>query len=120
MKKWMMVVLLVSLLTGCGRTQEEKEEQKQGIEETDENITEDIVPETVKTKEVLIWDEKELSIPKLDRDYEVWFMADSHITLVNSSEGAEIAEYANQRIPGFGNDMGVTSDTIFSQFIMES
>lgn len=116
MKKWMMVMLCVFLLSGCGSAQEENTKQTEATEET---VVSDIDMET-EEKELLVWEEKELAIPELEQDYEIWFMTDSHITLCDESESAEVAEYAAQRTPGFANEMGVSSEQIFSQFIDEA
>lgn len=113
MKKWIGVLGLLLVLTGCAQSEKTEEVTETVVQET-EAAVEEI------TKEVLTWDEKSVTVPGLKQDYEIWFMADAHITLVGDEESDEITQYAAERTPGFANNMGVSSDAIFSAFIDEA
>ena len=110
------LTLAAVLLAGCQNT-DSYVEAEQVVDEAESVKAMDAEKEE---QILLTWDEKEVSIAGIERDYEIWFMADSHITLVNEDEPAEVKEYAAQRAPGFVNEMGVSSDLIFSQFIDEA
>jgi len=68
-------------------------------------------------EEYITWNEKEVVLEGIEREYEIWFLADSHMTRCYDGESADIKEYSAQRTPGFANELGVSSDLIFSQFI---
>lgn len=70
--------------------------------------------------DVITWEEKQISIEGIEADYNIWFLADSHIIVQDGSESAEVAAYAAERAAGFENDLGVSSDKIFTEFIDEA
>ena len=109
MKKIIGIILAAVCLCACGKEETVVEPLK---EETSAAIE-----AVVEQEEYITWNEKELVFQGLEREYEIWFLADSHITLCNSNESEEIKEYSKQRTPGFANDLGVSSDLIFSQFV---
>lgn len=109
MKKIIWIVIAAVCLCACGKEEITKEPQPDEAKIETGSITE--------TEEYITWDEKELSVSGLNKEYEIWFLADSHMTLCNSDEAEEIIEYAAQRTAGFVNEMGVSSDLIFSEFI---
>jgi len=109
MKKIIGIIMMAICLCACG-TEED-------ISETQTGDTTVNTQEFPKAEDIITWDEKELIISDLNREYEIWFFADSHMTLCNDKEADEIKEYAAQRAPVFANEMGVSSDMIFSEFI---
>ena len=116
MKKWLLCLLTVLVLTGCGQTEV--------IEET-ESETETMVDKTQEVAaeidaDILQWEENSITIPGLQQDYEVWVMSDLHMTLVNEDESDEIIQYAKERAPVFTNEAGVSSDAILSAFVKEA
>ena len=107
MKKWIWLLLTGLVLSGCG--------QKEEIETVTEVAVEEGEMDTVEIQEdILSWDEKSITIGGLQQEYEVWFMSDLHMTLVNEDESEEIVQYANERTPGFKNEANVSSDEILS------
>lgn len=113
MKKWIWLLLTGLVLSGCG--------QKEEIETVTEVAVEEGEMDTVEIQEdILSWDEKSITIGGLQQEYEVWFMSDLHMTLVNEDESEEIVQYANERTPGFENEVNVSSDEILSAFIMKA
>ena len=113
MKKWIYCLLLGLVLTGCN--------QKKEIEEVEETVATQTEAATAQVKEdILLWDEKSITIPGLQQDYEVWVMSDLHMTLVNENEADEIIQYAKERKPGFVNEAGVSADEILGAFIEEA
>lgn len=113
MKKWLWSLLMVLVLTGCGQNEE--------IEAVTETAATEVEMVAGPVKEdILLWDEKSITIPGLQQDYEVWVMSDLHMTLVNEEESDEIIQYANERRPGFVNETGVSQDEILSVFITEA
>ncbi len=115
MKKQIVIVLAALLLTGCGA----KTENTDPTEEVVETVSaEETASEEVKIPDNLVsFDETKIHIPQLTQDYEIWFLADSHIIVEDGSEDEQTAAYAAERKPGFANESGFTSDVIFSQFI---
>lgn len=123
-KKQLLLLAVLMLLTGCG-TNNKKETQepdaagqnKAGLSAVEMQPVEDMIKET---DSYITWDEKNIMISELTQEYEIWFLADSHIIVQDGSESEEVAAYAGQRIPGFVNEMGVSSEQIFSQFITQA
>ena len=118
MKKRMWLVVAAALLMiGCGN----KEVQPDiSIVETEEGIgTEESTEAANETipDNLLSFDERKIHIPQLDEDYEIWFLADSHIIMEDGSEDEQTKAYAAERKPAFANETGYSSDVIFSQFI---
>ena len=109
MKKIIWIIIAAACLCACGKEEIINESQPDEAKIETGSITE--------AEEYITWDEKELSVSGLNKEYEIWFLADSHMTLCNSDEAEEIIEYAAQRTAGFVNEMGVSSDMIFSEFI---
>ena len=115
MKKrlWLAAVLAI-LLTGCANKNEEVLEEKETIvtesaDEQDSKVPEDIC--------LLSFDERKVHIPELASDYEIWYLADSHIIVENGNEDEQTKAYASERKPGFMHESGYSSDVVFSQFI---
>ena len=121
MKKWLwLAVVLAVLLTGCANKEEEVKEPETENEMIQEESSEELVVEEVAEtipKNLLSFDERKIHIPELESDYEIWFLADSHVIVENGSEDEQTAAYAAERKPGFAHESGYTSDLIFSQFI---
>lgn len=115
MKKQIVLVLAALLLTGCGATTENTDPTEEVVETFS---AEETVAEEVKIPDNLVsFDETKIHIPQLTQDYEIWFLADSHIIVEDGSEDEQTAAYAAERKPGFANESGFASDVIFSQFI---
>lgn len=115
MKKQIVILLAALLLAGCGA----KTKNNNPTEEVLETVsTEEAVAEEVEIPDNLVsFDETKIYIPELAQDYEIWFLADSHIIVEDGSEDEQTTAYAAERKPGFANESGFTSDVIFSQFI---
>ncbi len=122
MKKrlWLAVVIAI-LLTGCANKNEEvnKTETESGIVQEDSAVEEEDKEAEVPTEDIclLSFDERKIHIPELTSDYEIWFMADSHVIVEDGSEDDQTEAYAAERKPGFEHESGYSSDVIFSQFI---
>lgn len=132
MKKLVVIIIAAVLFTGCGST-ENAPEDNTVIE--DENSTENAAQTESEDMEaaannegngtdeeisLITWEEKNVEIAEIEQDYEIWFLTDSHVVMQDRRETREVAEYAAQRMPGFENEMGVSSDRIFSHFIEEA
>ena len=120
MKKTILLFLLCIFLCGCkaeNKTdiEENTETKNQEAESVEASVIEPQLPD-----DLIIWEEKQVSIEGIDADYNIWFFADSHIIVQDGSESAEVASYATERAAGFENDMGVSSDKIFTEFIDEA
>lgn len=115
MKKKIVILVAALLLTGCGT----KTENTNPTEEVAETVsTEEAALEEVGIPDNLVsFDETMIHIPQLEQDYEIWFLADSHIIVEDGSEDEQTAAYAAERKPVFENGSGYSSDVIFSQFI---
>lgn len=109
MKKIIWIVMTAICLCACGN------EKNMTDQHADSSKIE--AESSAKADGYITWDEKSLVVSGIEREYEIWFIADSHMTLCNSDEAEEIIEYAAQRTAGFVNEMGVSSDMIFSEFI---
>ena len=119
MKKQIMIVLAALVLTGCANRAEDTKDMdtKTDIEqEVNDSVAVD--EESTDIPDNLInFDEKKIHIPQLEQDYEIWFLADSHIIVENGKEDEQTAAYATERKPVFVNETGYSSDVLFSQFI---
>ena len=115
MKKKIVILVAALLLTGCGA----KTENTNPTEEVAETAsTEEVALEEVKIPDNLVsFDETKIHIPQLEQDYEIWFLADSHVIVEDGSEDEQTAAYAAERKLVFANETGYPSDVIFSQFI---
>lgn len=115
MKKrlWLAAVLAI-LLTGCANKNEEVLEEKETIVTESADGQDSKVPEDIC---LISFDERKVHIPELTSDYEIWFMADSHVIVENGNEDEQTKAYASERKPGFEHESGYSSDVIFSQFI---
>ncbi len=126
MKKLVMIIMTAALLAGCGNTQDTAGEKESLIESTKQSENDEVLSEDSKVTEAVLetplitWDEKNVEIAGIGQEYEIWFLADSHIIMQDGSETEEVAEYAAQRMPGFTNEMGVSSDAVFSHIIDEA
>ena len=122
-KKWWLAVVLAVLLTGCVNKNEEVKEPEAELGIGKEESSVDEAEELAETageaipKNLLSFDERKIYIPELESDYEIWFLADSHVIAENGSEDEQTAAYAAERKPGFLHESGYTSDVVFSQFI---
>ncbi len=122
MKKrlWLAVVMAI-LLMGCADKKDEIKEPETEIgivqEESDGEETGGQAEEAMEEVCLLSFDERKIHIPELTSDYEIWFMADSHIIVEDGTEDDQIIDYAAERKPEFEHESGYTSDVIFSQFI---
>ncbi len=116
MKKWLLCLLTVLVLTGCGQTEviEETGTETETMVEKSQEVAAEI------DADILQWEENSITIPGLQQDYEVWVMSDLHMTLVNEDESDEIIQYAKERAPVFTNEAGVSSDAILSAFVKEA
>jgi len=129
MKKLVMIIMVAVLCAGCGNTQKapdtviENDNSMENAEQTQAEGMQTADKEEDRNGEELptiTWDEKNVEIAGIGQEYEIWFLADSHIIMQDGSETAEVTEYAAQRMPGFANEMGVSSDMVFSHFIDEA
>ena len=93
MKKLFIILLVTLFLSGCA------------------------AEEGTDTGEIIDWEDKYVSIPEITKEYEIWFISDSHIIIPDEDESDEIKEYTAKRIPVFSNDAGVASSQVFSEFI---
>lgn len=112
-------IAMFILLAGCGTGMENTDSTDISQEQTnqEEASPENTDSQNTNQASLISWDEKKLVIPELTREYEIWFLADSHIIVQDGNESEEVITYAEQRAPGFANEMGVSSDRIFSHFI---
>lgn len=115
MKRKIVILVAALFLAGCGT----KTENTNPTEEVAETVlTEDVALEEVEIPDNLVsFDETKIHIPQLEQDYEIWFLADSHIIVEDGSEDEQTVAYAAERKPVFANETGYPSDVIFSQFI---
>ena len=126
MKKIVMVFFISLLLAGC--TQENKEGidyeevmTDSGDQSEDTGMTEEETNAGQPgEKSVIQWDEKRVVIPEVERDYEIWFFADSHIIISDDSESEEVQAYAAERMPVFTNEMGIAPSEILTQFVEQA
>ncbi len=121
MKKWMWLLLAAIMISGCGNVKENtgtdiEGESTQEIAEISEE-EESVLEETEIPDNLVSFDETKIHIPQLMQDYEIWFLADSHIIVEDGSEDEQTVAYAEERKPVFNNETGFASDVIFSQFI---
>jgi len=117
-KLWLALVMAV-LLTGCtNKGVKDLETETVPVQEevtgAESNVQDKPVMEEVC---LLSFDEKKIHIPQLEKDYEIWFLADSHIIVEDGNEDEQTKAYAAERKPGFENESGFFSDVIFSHFI---
>lgn len=115
MKKQIVILLAVLLLSGCGAKTENSNIPEEILETV--SIEETATDEVDIPDNLVSFDETKIHIPQLEQDYEIWFMADSHVIVEDGSEDEQTAAYAAERKPGFANESGFSSDVIFSQFI---
>ena len=129
MKKLVMIIMMAVLCIGCGNTQNapdtviENDNSMENAEQTQAEGMQTADKEEDRNSEefpLITWDEKNVEIAGIGQEYEIWFLADSHIIMQDGSETAEVTEYAAQRMPGFANEIGVSSDMVFSHFIDEA
>lgn len=117
MKKIIIGILCFLFLAGCAKpeegilnkTEDETIEMQSKEAEGDASI-----------EAAVEWDEKTVIIPELQNDYEVWFIADSHVIIPDENATKEVLDYAAERAPVFLNEKGVDSAQIFSQVIKEA
>lgn len=117
-KKMWLVVVAALLVAGCGNKEIQMDEPDASMVETEEGIgmeTEEVA-ETIPDN-LLSFDERKIHIPQLEQDYEIWFLADSHIIVEDGNEDDQTKVYASERKPVFEHETGYSSDVIFSQFI---
>ena len=121
MKKriWLVAGILI-LLTGCAdKTEDINDLQAETVPATTEadSQNEPEAENEIILDNLLTFDERKIHIPQLKQDYEIWFLADSHIIVEDGGEDEQTKAYAAERKPGFLHESGVSSDVIFSQFI---
>lgn len=107
-KVWILLSICIFFLTGCAQ-----EKQELGAENVG-NIDE------AKQEVSILWEEQEVSITGISKDYEVWFMADSHIIIPDENATEQVRAYEAERMPVFANDTGVASADIFAEFIAQA
>jgi len=121
MKKrvWLIIALAI-WLTGCASKAEEMNKQEtetvpvQEVADAGEEMQEQ--PSTEEVCQIS-FDESKIHIPQLNQDYEIWFLADSHIIVEDGSEDEQTKALIAERKPGFEQESGCSSDVIFSKFI---
>lgn len=127
MKKIGLLLALCLLLTGCAKT-DNVADTKEVTENTEDVSMQEITSEEgdsaddaeVSQTPVIDWDEREVLIPELTREYEIWLFADSHIIIPDDSESEEVKEYTAQRLPGFVNEKGIAPSAILTDFINQA
>ncbi len=121
MKKLMFMMACALLLAGCANTEEKTEQESidAGEMQVEElvNLEEESEVDNGEEDSGILWEEKYLHIPELQNEYEVWFLADSHIIIPDDTASDEVKAYAAERQPVFANDLGMDSSEIFTQFI---
>ena len=116
MKRKIVILVSALFLAGCGtKTENADPAENGGSTEKIEDTT--VAEETEIPDNLVSFDETKIHIPQLEQDYEIWFLADSHIIVEDGSEDEQTAAYATERKPVFANETGYLSDVIFSQFI---
>lgn len=124
MLKTAVIFFMCLLLAGCGVDEQNTDSQNREAQQ-ETAVSSDPVEATEKTKteqdhgadSVIIWDEKRVIIPEVERDYEIWFFADSHIIIQDETDSEEVQAYAAERMPVFTNEKGVDPSQILSDFI---
>ena len=123
MKKILVFILCILLLTGCGeKVQTEQNEAQVETAEPQTSQEAEMIQITQETEENfgLTWAKKSVVIPELEKDYEVWFFADSHIIIPDENASEEVVNYTVERMPVFETDLEADSAQIFSEFIEEA
>ena len=125
MKKIILLILMCSLLfAGCTRKNPEYtvpdniEQESTVPSETVEGITlEEETDFDTDENAMLEWDERCAVIPEVGREYEIWFLADSHIIISDETDTEEVRTYAAQRSQLFTNEKGIMTSWILTEFI---
>lgn len=128
MKKIIVIFLISLLLAGCdtdmqGSGSQDSETQQGALTDSTEMTESIMMQETeienaVDTEDGSIeWDEKQVVIPEVEGEYEIWFFADSHIIIPDDTDTEEIQAYAAERLPVFTNEKGVAPSQILTEFI---
>lgn len=104
-KVWIFVSVCIILLTGCGQKNQDS------VSESAETVQEEVS---------ILWEEQEVNISELSKDYEVWFLADSHIIIPDVNATEQVRNYTAERMPVFANDTGISSADVFKEFINQA
>jgi len=119
MKIVAMVILFTVFLVGCGKNRLAEENNSQYLQDIEENQTAEYgdVSQLEGIDSIIEWEEKNVVIPEVEREYEIWFFSDSHIIIPDETDTDEIQAYATERKKVFVNEKGVDSSQILIQFI---
>lgn len=116
MRLFYILLFLVFCLQGCAPKQESESELKSTEYLPEEHISSNYNTEN-EDESGLSWEEEKIILPTLGKNYEVWFIADSHIVLTDEEDSEQIKEYASQRQAVFQNDNSVDAAYMFAEFI---
>lgn len=92
MNIFLLLILCVALLQGCG---------------TEE-------------RSLITWDEKKVVISEVEKDYEVWFLTDLHMTMVSDEDLPEVKQYALERQGVFAGQKPEDSAEVLAEFISKA
>ena len=107
-KVWILVSICILFLTGCAQTESDfMAESAEDVEKPAEAFS-------------ILWEEQDIIIPELANDYEVWFMADSHMIIPDENADEQVRAYEAERMPVFTNEAKIASSEIFTQFIEQA
>lgn len=107
------ILVCIFLLTGCMKDQTEAMDTDRESETRQEESTEN----TVELPSVIEWNEKEVVIPEVECDYEIWFLSDSHIIIQDPADTGEVQAYGAERIKAFVNAGGKDPVQVFTEFV---
>lgn len=107
-KVWILVSICILFLAGCSHTESDfASESTEDVEKPEEAFS-------------ILWEEQDIIIPELSNDYEVWFMADSHMIIPDENADEQVRAYEAERMPVFTNEAKIASSEIFTEFIEQA
>lgn len=109
--------LALFVLSGCTNAGSKENTGQEQVEESAERTESET--ENIKYAP-LIWKEKHITIPELEKEYEVWFLSDAHIIIEDESAPQKIRDYAVHRKAVFQGDNITESSEIFAEFIRQA
>lgn len=110
--------MFLLLFCGCVNAEDQSGQESQVIEKNEQQTNGLNENQNAVMKENIIdFAQKAIVVDGLQKDYEVWFFADSHIIIQDGEDLDEIQTYSAERKPIFTNEKGIDSSQILVQFV---